>query len=734
MKFTYPSGAKPLAGYTIKRGIGIGGFGEVYFAISDAGKEVALKKIQRNMDVELRGVRHCLNLKHINLISLWDIRSTGSGESWVVMEYVPGKSLEDVVEENPRGMPQQEIKKWFSATVAGVDHLHKHGIVHRDLKPANIFRDDDQQVVKIGDYGLSKFISCNRRSGHTESVGTFHYMAPEIGNGVYGKEIDIYALGVIFYEMLTGDVPFDGESSQEIIMKHLTADVRLEKVPPAFHRVVQRALEKDPRIRYGSVSEMLQELPWSDVISGQHLAASKFSGTFADGTFADPGDTSAGSQRTGAVIEPLFVSGDNMRIVRPDNVLGPINESSIGMDDSHRREIDKITASHPGSQITKPSKAEVDTVQVTRTEDDRPREAVQTASHDAFATSGVDSADVLQKEKRESKWNQFRWWWTDSAGATVGKLLMLVVGSAVALSSATALHGIGILMSASLLAWFMVRHKIVPLQLSLEDRVDLKATHPGKDRLEEDDRPALDKQGRYLAAAFGVNDEQLSLTRRWLMERSWRDRVIESLGSVLLASLSCVALNLLAIAVCPNVENATGDWVWSWFAWLTLVSIFSCTILLLLGKLWEHRSSTVAAQRIMMLVAGSAIGVAGWTLADFLRVELGADLFATATPTWASWSEVAQIKNVPAALAWLFVLVGLFGVLRWWHQADPARKTRLSLRTVCLCFVWALVFSYILGQPVTKYCLLAIVVSISVQLAAPRIGFQDRRNIYASGN
>ena len=86
MKFTYSSGAKPLAGYTIKRGIGIGGFGEVYFAISDAGKEVALKKIQRNMDVELRGVRHCLNLKHINLIALWDICSTGSGESWVVME------------------------------------------------------------------------------------------------------------------------------------------------------------------------------------------------------------------------------------------------------------------------------------------------------------------------------------------------------------------------------------------------------------------------------------------------------------------------------------------------------------------------------------------------------------------------------------------------------------------------------------------------------------------------
>ena len=79
MKFSYPSGSKPLDGYTIKRGIGIGGFGEVYFALSDAGKEVALKKIQRNLDVELRGVRQCLNLKHVNLISLWDIRSSEFG-------------------------------------------------------------------------------------------------------------------------------------------------------------------------------------------------------------------------------------------------------------------------------------------------------------------------------------------------------------------------------------------------------------------------------------------------------------------------------------------------------------------------------------------------------------------------------------------------------------------------------------------------------------------------------
>ena len=174
------------------------------------------------------------------------------------MEYVSGESLKDVIDRNPNGMPLEEVKFWFGGIAAGVAYLHDHGIVHRDLKPGNIFRDEG--VVKIGDYGLSKFISCSRRSGQTESVGTFHYMAPEIGKGVYGKEIDIYALGIILCEMLTGRVPFEGESSQEIIMKHLTADPDLRQVPPRFRRVIERALFKDPAKRYRSVGEMLRAM------------------------------------------------------------------------------------------------------------------------------------------------------------------------------------------------------------------------------------------------------------------------------------------------------------------------------------------------------------------------------------------------------------------------------------------------------------------------------------------
>lgn len=259
LRFTYASGSRPLVGYEIKRGVGRGGFGEVYFAVSDAGKEVALKLIRRNLDVEVRGVTQCLNLKHQNLVALYDIRNDEHDDRWVVMEYVSGESLEDAIDRHPGGMPIELAMDWFAGIAAGVAYLHDHGIVHRDLKPANIFIDEG--VVKIGDYGLSKFISCSRRSGQTESVGTVHYMAPEIANGRYGKEIDTYALGIILYEMLTGHVPFEGESVGEVLMKHLTAEPDLSVLDEPYKELVRGAMTKDPDTRLQSVSEMLERLP-----------------------------------------------------------------------------------------------------------------------------------------------------------------------------------------------------------------------------------------------------------------------------------------------------------------------------------------------------------------------------------------------------------------------------------------------------------------------------------------
>ena len=212
MRFTYHTGAKPLAGYTIHRGIHRGGFGEVYFAHSDAGKEVALKLLHHEeRDVEIRGVSQCLNLKHPNLVSLFDLKTDSLGDHWIVMEYVSGSSLEDVLVSFPNGLPPDEVRDWLKGLVAGVSHLHDRGIVHRDLKPANVYRENG--IVKIGDVGLSKRIDSDRQRLQTQSVGTVYYMAPEVAKGQYGPEVDVYSLGVMLYELITGKLPFQGETT-----------------------------------------------------------------------------------------------------------------------------------------------------------------------------------------------------------------------------------------------------------------------------------------------------------------------------------------------------------------------------------------------------------------------------------------------------------------------------------------------------------------------------------------
>lgn len=253
--YRYQHGDKPIEGYTVLRGIGRGGFGEVYYAVSDGGREVALKVIQQHHDIELRGVRHCINLKSPHLISIFDVRKNTDGVPFVIMELIAGPSLREVMSRNEKGVGIARAAYFLREIARGLNYLHERGIVHRDLKPENIFYEDG--FAKIGDYGLSKYISVSRQSGQTISVGTVHYMAPEIGSGNYHQGIDVYALGIIFYELLTGNVPFNGDSMGEILMKHLTQEPDVSMLDPGLRPVLQRALKKSPAERYQSAREMV---------------------------------------------------------------------------------------------------------------------------------------------------------------------------------------------------------------------------------------------------------------------------------------------------------------------------------------------------------------------------------------------------------------------------------------------------------------------------------------------
>ncbi|MCD6393245.1 MAG: serine/threonine protein kinase, partial [Planctomycetes bacterium] len=169
-------------------------------------------------------------------------------------------------------MGTQKAAFFLREIAKGLSYLHENGIVHRDLKPGNIFYEDGR--VKIGDYGLSKAINTSQCAGQTVTVGTVHYMAPEIGQGRYDRSIDIYALGILLYEMLTGQVPYFGNSPAEVLMKHMTAKPDLTGIDETFARVIAKALEKDPAVRYRTVQEMVE-----DVFGAEHVrnSVSQFS-------------------------------------------------------------------------------------------------------------------------------------------------------------------------------------------------------------------------------------------------------------------------------------------------------------------------------------------------------------------------------------------------------------------------------------------------------------------------
>lgn len=296
--FQYKHGDRPLDGFVIQRGAGRGGFGEVYYAISDSGREVALKVVQTYEQIELRGISHCMNLKSPHLISIFDIKYGQDGRPWVIMEYVSGPSLRELLDAAPSGLGVQKAAFFLREIGKGLTYLHECGIVHRDLKPANIFYENG--YVKIGDYGLSKAISSGQHSGQTVTVGTVHYMAPEVGEGRYDQSIDIYALGALLHEMLTGQVPFFGSSAAEVLMKHLTNPVDVTNVPEPFASVIRKAMAKNPADRYQSVQEMVEAVFGSEHVRNSVSSFSPDDLTMVAGQVARklPGNSSFAASST----------------------------------------------------------------------------------------------------------------------------------------------------------------------------------------------------------------------------------------------------------------------------------------------------------------------------------------------------------------------------------------------------------------------------------------------------
>jgi len=268
--------------YTLERRLGEGGMGVVYKAhhkflkTTRAVKVIKPELVGNDPSFATRFQQEAMAaaaIGHPNIISVPDYGFLGGEIPFLVMEFIEGKSLQDLMAEEGRFPPEKALE-FMKVIASGVGAAHAHGIVHRDLKPLNIMihlKGTPSEQIRILDFGLAKIKSGDLFGSFvgaktTGIIGSPYYMAPEQWSDEEpDKRCDIYSLGIILYQMLSGDVPFKGTSIPAVMKKHLMTpppplNETIDGISPELEKVVFHALEKDPKARTGSCEELIAEL------------------------------------------------------------------------------------------------------------------------------------------------------------------------------------------------------------------------------------------------------------------------------------------------------------------------------------------------------------------------------------------------------------------------------------------------------------------------------------------
>ncbi len=257
--------------YEIQEIIGIGGMAVVYKALDiQENRIVAVKILKDEFGTNREFLRRIQNeskeiavLSHPNIVKVYDV-SFGDNIQYIVMEYIDGITLKEYIERK-QSIPWKDALYFTVQILRALQHAHDKGIVHRDVKPQNIMLLRDG-TIKVTDFGIARFSRSDERTITDKAIGSVHYISPEQAKGgPIDEKADLYSVGVLMYEMLTGCLPFDGDNAVSVAIMQLQDEPKHPReidstIPVGLEQITMRAMRKNPEHRYHSDAEMLRDL------------------------------------------------------------------------------------------------------------------------------------------------------------------------------------------------------------------------------------------------------------------------------------------------------------------------------------------------------------------------------------------------------------------------------------------------------------------------------------------
>lgn len=258
--------------YELINKIGNGGMAKVYKAKDQVlNRYVAVKILRDEFTTDQEFIKRfeaeaqsAASITHPNIVSVYDVGNEGN-LYYIVMELIQGKTLKEIIIEEGGALPWKWSINIATQIASALEVAHKNKIVHRDIKPHNIIITEDG-IAKVTDFGIAKAVSNSTITAFGTTIGSVHYFSPEHARGGFtDSKSDLYSLGVVMYEMLTGKVPFDADTPVSVALKHMQEEPKPpielnDKIPSSVNDIILKAMRKDTNLRYQSATEMLRDL------------------------------------------------------------------------------------------------------------------------------------------------------------------------------------------------------------------------------------------------------------------------------------------------------------------------------------------------------------------------------------------------------------------------------------------------------------------------------------------